>query len=78
MSDNSKTMPVTILLFRNCSHEIGDLLFSKLCRHIRRRPNLQPHFPALITHPSTVVRQTEKYLILDPLRIQIPPLAVVH
>ena len=32
-------MPVTILLFRNYSHEIGDLLFSKLWRHIRRKPN---------------------------------------
>ena len=31
-------MPVTILLFRNYSHEIGDLLFSRLCRHNRRRP----------------------------------------
>ena len=30
-------MLVTILLFQNYSHKIDDLLFSKLCQHIRLR-----------------------------------------
>ena len=30
-------MPVTTLLFWNYSHKIGDLLFSRLCQHNRRR-----------------------------------------
>ena len=40
-------MPVTILLFRNYSHQIGDLLFPKLCRHIRRRPTGEHVLPRL-------------------------------
>jgi len=31
-------MPAIILLFWNYSHEIGHLLFPKLCWHIRCRP----------------------------------------
>ena len=75
-TDYSKIMPVTILLFRNYSHEIGDLLFSRLCWHNRRRPSIltkrkKTQFSCI--RSSVLPLQNETILLWT-----CPPPSVVH
>ena len=69
-SHNSKIIPVTSLLFQNYSHEIGDLLFLKLCRHNRRKPiaglikgrDQLLQAAKVLVEPGTVLQRTLNFL----------------
>jgi len=73
LSDYSKFMLITILLFRNYSQKIGDLLFPKLFRHNRRKPTFGSGITSenIFENNRFEKRNCQTDNVLEPIQLRI-------